>query len=100
VTWDTGDMAPVTVCYGPGTPYRASVPFSEQSTQCSHTYEISSYGEPSPNGLEADAAFPITATVNWNVTWAGPDGSTGQLAAINTKGTSTLKVQQIESVLK
>ena len=27
VTWDTGDMAPVTVCYGPGTPYDASVPY-------------------------------------------------------------------------
>jgi hypothetical protein len=100
VTWYTGDTAAATVCYGPGTPYDTSVAFSEQSTQCSHTYAISSYGEPSPNGQAADAAFPISAAVTWNVTWAGPDGSTGQLAAIGTQGTSSLKVEQIESVLK
>jgi hypothetical protein len=100
VTWDTGDRVAPTVCDYPGTPYRPSVPFSDQSTQCSHTYEISSYGEPSPDGNPNDAAFSITATVNWNVNWAGPDGSTGQLAAITTQGTSTLKVEQIESVQK
>ena len=100
VTWNTGDSTAATVCYGPGTTYDTSVAFSDQSTQCSHTYAISSYGQPSPNGLSADAAFPITAAVTWNVTWAGPDGSTGQLAAIGTQGTSSLKVEQIESVLK
>jgi len=100
VTWNTGDLATATVCYGPGTAYDASVAFADQSTQCSHTYAISSYGQPSPNGQAADAAFPITAAVTWNVTWAGPDGSTGQLAAIETQGTSSLKVEQIESVLK
>ena len=100
VTWDTGDRVAPTVCNYPGTPYRPNVPFSEQSTQCSHTYGTSSYGQPSPDGSPNDAAFPIIATVVWNVTWAGPDGSTGQLAAINTQGTSTLKVEQIESVQK
>jgi hypothetical protein len=100
VTWDTGDGAPATVCEGPGTPYVLSVPNSEQSTQCSHTYVISSIGEPSPDGNPNDAAFPITATIDWTVTWAGPDGSAGQLPAIKTQGTSTLQVQQIESVLK
>ncbi len=98
VTWETGDAAPATVCYGPGTPYNPDVPYSGQSTQCSHTYAVSSYGEPSPTGNPNDAAFPIIATVTWNVTWAGPDGSTGQLAAINTRATSTRKVEQIESV--
>ncbi len=100
VTWDTGDTTAATVCYGPGTTYDTSVAFADQSTQCSHTYAISSYGQPSPDGQAADAAFPITAAVTWNVTWAGPDGSTGQLAAIGTQGTSSLKVEQIESVLK
>jgi hypothetical protein len=100
VTWDTGDTTAATVCYGPGATYDTSVAYSEQSTQCSHIYAISSYGQPSPDGQAADAAFPITAAVSWNVTWAGPDGSTGQLAAIGTQGTSTLKVEQIESVLK
>jgi hypothetical protein len=100
VTWNTGDSTAATVCYGPGTTYDTSVAFSDQSTQCSHIYAISSIGQPSPNGLSADAAFPITAAVTWSVTWAGPDGSTGQLATIGTQGTSSLKVEQIESVLK
>jgi len=100
VTWNTGDSTAATVCYGPGTAYDTSVAFADQSTQCSHTYAISSIGQSSPNGQAADAAFPITAAVTWSVTWAGPDGSTGQLAAIGTQGTSSLKVEQIESVLK
>jgi hypothetical protein len=100
VTWGTGDGTPATVCDGPGTPYVLSEPNSEQSTQCSHTYVVSSIGEPSPDGNPNDAAFPITATIDWTVTWAGPDVSAGQLPAIKTQGTSTLQVQQIESVLK
>ena len=100
VTWNTGDGTPATVCDGPGTPYVLSVPYSEQSTGCSHTYETSSIGEPSPGGNPNDAAFPVSATVDWTVTWAGPDGSAGQLPAIKTQGTSTVQVQQIESVLK
>ena len=58
VTWDTGDTTPATVCYGPGTPYDPSVPYSEQSTQCSHTYAISSYGEPSPDGQAERRGLP------------------------------------------
>ena len=100
VTWNTGDATTSTVCSGPGTAYDSSVSYSEQSTNCSHTYAISSYGQPSPTGNPNDAAFPITATIDWTVTWAGPAGSTGQLAPIETQGTSTLKVEQIESVIK
>jgi hypothetical protein len=100
VTWNTGDATTATVCNGPGTAYDSSVSYSEQSTNCSHTYTVSSYGQPSPTGNPNDAAFPITATIVWVVTWAGPDGSTGQLAPIETQGTSTLKVEQIESVIK
>jgi hypothetical protein len=75
-----------------------TVPSAEQTTTCSHTYLVSSVGQPSPDGNPNDAAFPIAATITWNVTWQGPGGSTGQLANITAKGTSTLKVQQIESV--
>jgi hypothetical protein len=100
VSWDTGDGTPATVCDGPGTPYNLSVPYAEQSTACSHIYVISSIGEPSPDGNPNHAAFPVTATVDWVVTWAGPDGSAGQLPAIKTQGNSTVAVQQIESVIK
>ena len=86
VTWDTGDGTPPTVCDGPGTAYNLSEPFADQSTKCSHTFTTTSTG------------FPVTATVTWSVAWSGPDGSSGQLANINTQGSSTLKVEQIESV--
>src|SRR3546814_11679817 len=50
------------VCQGPGTPYDASRPASEQTTDCSYTYGRSSASEP-------DGAYLVTATVRWNVTW-------------------------------
>ena len=67
VTWDTGDQTASTVCDYPGTPYQPGVPYSGQTTQCSHTYTISSVNEPSPDGNPNDASFPITATVTWGV---------------------------------
>jgi hypothetical protein len=88
VTWYTGEpgMSP-TICYGPGTPYNLSLPFSAQSTSCSHTYTAASTGE------------PVKAIVTWAVTWSGPDGSGGSLPNIQTSGTATLAVDQIESVI-
>src|SRR3546814_14894182 len=50
------------VCQGPGTPYDAGRPASEQTTDCSYTYGRSSASEP-------DGAYLVTATVRWNVTW-------------------------------
>ncbi len=97
VTWDTGDGSTV-VCDGPGTPYDADLPVTGQSTACSHTYTTSSLGQPSPDGNPNDAAFPITASVAWTVTWAGPDGSGGALPSLTTQGETSLEVAQIESV--
>jgi len=97
VTWDTGDGS-VVVCDGPGTPYDPSLPAAGQSTACSHTYATTSAGQPSPNGNPDDAAFPVTATITWIVTWTGPDGSTGTLPSVATRGATSLVVAQIESV--
>ncbi len=97
VTRSTGDGSTVT-CNGPGTAYNTALPADAQSTSCLHTYTQTSAGQPSPDGNPNDAAFPITATVTWTVTWAGPDGSAGALPSLTTEGRSSLKVAQIESV--
>jgi hypothetical protein len=97
VTWTTGDGSTV-ICNGPGTTYDIDLPPSSQSTACSHTYTISSAGQPSPDGNPNHAAFPITATITWSVTWVGPDGSGGALPSLTTQGMTSLVVAQIESI--
>jgi hypothetical protein len=97
VTWNTGDGSTVT-CNGPGTPYDPALPATAQSTACSHTYATTSAGQPSPDGNPNDAAFPVTGTITWAVTWAGPDGSAGALPSLTTRGATSLEVAQIESV--
>jgi len=97
VTWDTGDGTRVT-CNGPGTPYNPALPATDQSTTCEHTYATSSAGQSSPDGNPNDAAFLITATITWTVAWAGPNGSAGALSSLTTRGVTSLKVAQIESV--
>ncbi|HEX3980586.1 MAG TPA: hypothetical protein VHW93_05160, partial [Acidimicrobiales bacterium] len=97
VTWATGDGSNVT-CNGPGTPYDPVLPATAQSTACSHTYATISAGQPSPDGNSNDAAFPVTATITWTVTWAGPNGSAGALPSLTPRGATSLEVAQIESV--
>ena len=97
VTWNTGDGSMIT-CNGPGTPYDPSLPATSQSTSCEHTYATSSAGQSSPDGNPNDAAFAITATITWTVAWAGPNGSAGALSSLTTRGVTSLKVAQIESV--
>ncbi len=99
-TWNTGDGQSLT-CQGPGTVYNLSMAASGQSTYCSHTYLVSSLGEPSPDGNPNDAAFPITATITWSVTWSasGAASGAGTLADMTSTGTTSLKVMQAESVI-
>jgi hypothetical protein len=97
VTWNTGDGSSVT-CNGPGTPYDTSLPATDQTTACSHTYTATSAGQPSPDGNPNDAAFPVTATLTWTVAWAGANGSAGALPSLTTQGATSLAVAQIESV--
>jgi hypothetical protein len=98
VQWTMGDGGSV-VCNGPGTPYQPSVPAESQATNCSYTYSRSSAGEPSPNGDPNDAGFPVTATVTWGVTWTaqGAPGG-GALNALSTSSSTSLPVEQIQSV--
>jgi hypothetical protein len=98
--WSFGDGATL-ACMGPGTPYDLTAPPGSQSTYCSHLYSRSSLGEPSPDGNPNDAAFPVETTVTWQVTWtaSGAAGGSGTLAPLHTTGSTTLRVEQIESVI-
>lgn len=98
VTWSMGDGS-VVVCDGPGTPYSTQLPASAQTTSCSFTYRQSSAGQASADGNPNDAAFAVTATVTWRVTWQA-DGAPGggSLPDLTTSDQFPLPVQQIESV--
>lgn len=98
VAFVTGDGDRV-VCDGPGAAYNPSEPASTQSTSCFHKYLYSSAGQASPNGNPNDDAFEVSATITWNVTWKG-DGFAGggSLPSLTTTSTTSLRVEQIESV--
>lgn len=99
VVWDMGDRpTPDTVCNSPGVPYDEQEPPADQTTTCSHTFVTSSLGQPSPDGNADDAAFPVTVTLQWQVTWTASDGATGTLPTISTITRTTLRVAQIEAV--
>jgi hypothetical protein len=97
VEFSTGDGGSVT-CTGPGTPYRSDEPSSTQST-CSHDYKLPSIGQESLDGNPNNAAYLLTATITWSVTWeaVGAPGG-GTLPPITTTSTARLRVEQIESV--
>ncbi len=97
---NTGDGSGIT-CNGPGTAYDTSLPETSQSTDCSHTYTISSYGQPSPDGNPNDDAFSLSATITWTVTWvaSGAASGSGSLGNLSSTGRASLRVEQIESVI-
>ena len=97
VRWSMGDGDTI-VCAGPGTPYRQAIPAAEQTTSCSHIYRSSSAGQRSPDGNPNDAAFPVTATITWAVSWSSSVGSGGSLPSLQTQASTRLRVEQVQSV--
>lgn len=98
VSWSMGDGTTV-LCEGPGTAYDPAQPPDGQSTTCAHTYLASSAGQPSPDGDPNDAAFPVTATVDWSVSWSavGAPGG-GVLPDLTTSSSASERVSQVESL--
>jgi hypothetical protein len=98
VTWSMGD-GQVVVCDGSGTPYRVGVPAAGQSTSCFYTYLRSSFGQPSADGDPNDGAFPVTATITWDVSWTSTGAlGGGVLPALRTTASTAIRVEQVESV--
>ncbi len=98
VEFTTGDGGSVT-CNGPGNPYDLTEPSSAQTTSCFHIYKSSSANQESPDGNPNDAAYVVTATITWSVTWhaVGAPGG-GSLPSLTTTVAARLRVEQIESV--
>lgn len=91
VIWDLGNGDTV-VCDGPGTPYDASIPSDEQTTDCSYTYTHTSAGQPGD-------AFQATATIEWTVDWTvtGAPGG-GPLPALFTSSPVAVRVAEMQAL--
>jgi hypothetical protein len=91
------DLAPTDLtltCAGAGTPYVASDAPSSSSPDCGTTFTQSTFG----------TWTPLTAAIDWKVTWALSDGAgvvggEGPLPSVVTRGSVPLRVIQIESVV-
>jgi hypothetical protein len=81
LVFSTGDGASVT-CVGPGTAWSSGMdPNSSSPSGCGHTYT-------------RPGTYPLTATVTWQVGWAG-GGQTGTVADLTT--TATVQVTVTDS---
>jgi hypothetical protein len=89
VTWNFGDGTSLT-CQGPGTPYSAGNSPQQPSPTCGHTYTTTSANQP-------NAAFTVTATVSWTVTWAG-GGQAGNVPGLQNTATTNLRVADVQSL--
>ena len=86
ITWKLGDGTTIT-CDGPGTPWDPSGG-AGQGTDCSHTYQFVSAGEPG-------GRYQASVTVTWSVTWSASTGQSGVLpAASRTSGFSLLVTER------
>lgn len=97
VEWTMGNGA-VVDCGGPGNAYDPGVPATEQTPSCSYIYTETSLGQYSPDGNPNDAAYRVTATVVWSVSWSF-DGAVGTLPDLTTTAATWLRVAQIQSVI-
>ncbi|MCA1684101.1 MAG: hypothetical protein LC708_03110 [Actinobacteria bacterium] len=89
-TWLMGDGNSV-VCHGPGTVWRPGWDPAAASPDCGYRYVRSSAGAPG-------AAFPVTVTISWQVSWAGA-GQSGTVPGLTTTGGVRLRVAESQTVI-
>lgn len=87
VSWSFGDGSTAT-CAGPGTPFPAGGDPEASSPDCGHTYARSS----------GSSSFTVTATITWNVTWAGA-GQVGSFNGMTTTASEQVQVLQSQAVV-
>lgn len=89
VAWKMGQGDSVT-CDGPGEPYDPTLSDDAQPSDCKFTYRASSARSP-------DKTFTVTATVEWQVTWAasGAPGG-GDLGISRRSSTTTVRVAELQ----
>lgn len=86
VNWDMGDGT-VHVCPGPGTAYGTT-----DRTDCAHVWRDRSTAT-------AAGTFPVTATVDWHVTWTATNGATGDLGTLTSATTAAVTVVEAQAVI-
>ncbi|MFL6114274.1 MAG: hypothetical protein ACJ786_23380 [Catenulispora sp.] len=87
VSWNFGDGTSIT-CPGAGTPFPAGGDPEAVSPTCGHTYAHSS----------GSGTFTVSATINWNVTWAGA-GQAGAFNGMTTTVSEQVVVQQSQALV-
>ncbi|WP_322780385.1 ATP/GTP-binding protein [Frankia sp. Cas4] len=89
VTWSLGDGGMVS-CTAPGTPFPPGADPKSASPDCGYTYRSRSLDAPG-------GTFPVTATVRWDVTWAGA-GQTGVFPGLTTVSAAQTRVIDIPAL--
>ncbi|CUU61058.1 hypothetical protein Ga0074812_15418 [Parafrankia irregularis] len=89
VTWSLGDGGTVT-CTGPGTPFPDGANPKNASPDCGYTYRRRSLDTPG-------GTFAVTATVRWDVTWAGA-GQAGAFPGLTTVSTTAARVIDVPAL--
>jgi hypothetical protein len=89
VTWSMGDGGAV-ACSGPGTPFPTGGDPKSASPDCGHIYRTSS-------ASQRGEAFPVTATVNWTVTWSGA-GQGGVFPNLTTSASVAFRVAESQGI--
>jgi hypothetical protein len=89
-SWRMGDGTTVT-CHGPGTAYTSRDNPASKSPDCGYTYTRSSAGQP-------HAAYHVTATITWDITWTGPGGAGGALPPLFTATAAAMRVAESQAV--
>lgn len=89
-TWSMGEGTSV-VCAGPGTRWAPGIDPAKASPDCGFTYQHSSAGAPG-------GTFTVTATVAWEVIWAG-GGETGTVPGLTTTGAVAARVQESQTIV-
>lgn len=90
VVWSMGDGSRHT-CEGPGTAWTRGTDPRASSPDCGHVYRHSSAGTGS-------GSYTVSATVTWEVTWAGA-GQTGTVPGLETTGQVQTRVQESQTVI-
>jgi hypothetical protein len=86
--WVMGDGGGIT-CVGPGVVWMSGL--SEEDTDCSYTFEHSSYGEP-------DGRFGASVTVTWEFEWWINDSYQGAFGTVDVVGGFVVAVGEVQAV--
>lgn len=86
--WTAGDGGSVP-CEGPGVAWQPGM--SDDATYCKYTYRHSSAGRPS-------GVYPLTVTIEFDVSWDSNVGVAGGLAGVTRSATREVQVGEIQAV--